>query len=43
MQKVLKNSQLKKAVLSKLKVGKKVTYQAKYLKVTVKKTVKVNK
>ena len=34
---------IKKAVLSKLKVGKKVTYQATYLKDTVKKTVKVKK
>ncbi len=32
-----------KAVLSKLKVGKKITYQATYLKDTVKKTVKVKK
>ena len=34
---------IKKAVLNKLKVGKKVTYQATYLKDTVKKTVKVLK
>lgn len=34
---------IKKAVLKKLKVGKKVTYQATYLKDTVKKTVKVKK
>ena len=34
---------IKKAVLKKLKVGKKVTYQATYLKDTVKKTAKVVK
>ena len=34
---------IKKSVLSKLKVGKKVTYQATYLKDTVKKTAKVKK
>ena len=34
---------VKKAVLKKLKVGKKITYQATYLKDTVKKTVKVKK
>ena len=34
---------IKKSVLKKLKVGKKVTYQATYLKNTVKKTVKVKK
>ncbi|MDO5860154.1 Ig-like domain repeat protein [Methanobrevibacter sp.] len=34
---------IKKTVLSKLKVGKKLTYQATYLKDTVKKTVKVKK
>ena len=34
---------VKKAVLKKLKVGKKVTYQATYLKNTVKKSVKVKK
>jgi hypothetical protein len=34
---------IKKSVLKKLKVGKKVTYQATYLKDTVKKTVKVKK
>ena len=34
---------IKKSVLKKLKVGKKVTYQASYLKDTVKKTVKVKK
>lgn len=34
---------IKKAVLKKLKAGKKVTYQATYLKDTVKKTVKVKK
>lgn len=34
---------IKKAVLKKLKVGKKVTYQATYLKDTVKKSVKVKK
>ncbi|WP_296882433.1 hypothetical protein [uncultured Methanobrevibacter sp.] len=32
-----------KSILSKLKVGKKITYQATYLKDTVKKTVKVSK
>ena len=34
---------IKPSVLKKLKVGKKVTYQATYLKDTVKKTVKVRK
>lgn len=34
---------IKKSVLKKLKVGKKVTYQATYLKDTVKRTVKVKK
>jgi len=34
---------IKSNVLNKLKVGKKVTYQATYLKDTVKKTVKVKK
>ena len=34
---------IKKAVLKKLKVGKKVKYQATYNKVTVSKTVKVSK
>ena len=34
---------IKKSVLKKLKVGKKVTYQATYLKDTVKKSVKVMK
>lgn len=34
---------IKKAVLSKLKVGKKITYQATYVKSTVKQTVKVKK
>ena len=34
---------IKKTVLKKLKVGKKVTYQATYLKDTVKKSVKVKK
>lgn len=34
---------VKKSVLSKLKVGKKLTYQATYLKDTVKKTVKILK
>ena len=34
---------IKKSVLSKLKAGKKVTYQATYLKDTVKKTVKIQK
>jgi hypothetical protein len=34
---------IKKAVLKKLKVGKKIRYQATYLKDTVKKTVKVKK
>ena len=34
---------VKKAVLKKLKVGKKVTYTAKYSKTTVKKSVKVKK
>lgn len=34
---------IKKSILKKLKVGKKVTYQATYLKDTVKKTVKVKK
>ena len=34
---------INKSVLSKLKVGKKITYQATYLKDTVKKTVKVLK
>ena len=34
---------VKKAVLKKLKVGKKVKYQATYLKDTVKKSVKVKK
>ena len=34
---------IKSSVLKKLKVGKKVTYQATYLKDTVKKTVKVKK
>ena len=34
---------VKNTVLKKLKVGKKVTYQATYLKDTVKKTVKVKK
>lgn len=34
---------IKKAVLKKLKVGKKVTYKATYLKDTVKRTVKVKK
>lgn len=34
---------IKKSVLIKLKVGKKVTYQATYLKDTVKRTVKVKK
>ncbi len=32
-----------KSTLSKLKVGKKITYQVTYIKTTVKKTVKVNK
>jgi len=34
---------VKKSVLKKLKVGKKITYQATYVKDTVKKTVKVKK
>ena len=34
---------IKKSVLKKLKIGKKITYQATYLKDTVKKTVKVKK
>jgi hypothetical protein len=34
---------IKRSVLKKLKVGKKVTYQATYLKDTVKRTVKVKK
>ncbi len=34
---------VKKSMLKKLKVGKKVTYQVKYLKTTVKKKVKVKK
>ena len=34
---------IKKNVLKKLKVGKKITYQATYLKDTVKKTAKVKK
>ena len=34
---------IKKSVLKKLKVGKKITYQATYLKTTVKKTAKVKK
>jgi hypothetical protein len=34
---------IKKSVLKKLKVGKKVTYQATYLKDTVKRTVKIKK
>ncbi len=34
---------VKKSVLKKLKVGKKVKYQVTYLKVTVKKSVKVKK
>ena len=34
---------IKKSVLKKLKVGKKITYQASYGKITVKKTVKVIK
>ena len=34
---------IKKSVLKKLKVGKKVTYQATYLKTTVKKTAKVKR
>ncbi len=34
---------IKKSVLKKLKVGKKVTYQATYLKDTVKKTTKIKK
>lgn len=34
---------IKKSVLSKLKVGKKITYQATYIKDTVKKTAKVKK
>lgn len=34
---------IKKSVLNKLKAGKKITYQATYLKNTVKKTVKVQK
>ena len=34
---------IKKSVLKKLKVGKKVTYQATYLKDTIKKTAKVKK
>ena len=34
---------IKKSVLNKLKVGKKITYQATYLKDTVKKTVKVQR
>ena len=34
---------IKSSVLKKLKVGKKVTYQATYLKDTAKKTVKVVK
>jgi hypothetical protein len=34
---------IKSSILKKLKVGKKVTYQATYLKDTVKKTVKVKK
>jgi len=34
---------IKKSVLKKLKVGKKVTYQATYLKDTVKKTAKIKK
>ena len=34
---------IKKSVLKKLKVGKKIKYQATYLKVTVKKTAKVKK
>ena len=34
---------IKKSVLKKLKVGKKVSYQAKYSKLSVKKTAKVKK
>ena len=34
---------IKKSVLKKLKVGKKITYQATYLKDTVKKTAKIKK
>jgi hypothetical protein len=34
---------IKSSILKKLKVGKKVTYQATYVKDTVKKTVKVQK
>jgi invasion protein IalB len=34
---------IKKSVLNKLKAGKKVTYQATYVKDTAKKTVKVQK
>lgn len=34
---------IKSAVLKKLKVGKKITYQATYLKDTVKKTAKIKK
>ena len=34
---------IKKSVLKKLKIGKKVTYQATYLKDTVKKTAKVKR
>ena len=34
---------IKKSVLKKLKIGKKITYQATYLKDTVKKTIKVKK
>ena len=34
---------IKKSILKKLKVGKKITYQATYLKDTVKKTAKVKK
>lgn len=34
---------IKSSVLKKLKVGKKVTYQATYLKDTVKKTAKIKK
>ena len=34
---------IKSSVLKKLKIGKKVTYQATYLKDTIKKTVKIKK
>jgi hypothetical protein len=34
---------IKKSVLNKIKVGKKVTYKATYLKATVKKTAKVKR